>query len=68
MERSRFSHITEATYHIVMMSLNYVHHTERRLINGLFLHKRKQLTKKKKEKQQQQQKQTDKQSNKTPGR
>ena len=65
MERSRFSHTTEATYHIVMMSSNYVHHTERRPINGLFLYKRKQLTKKKEEKQQQQ---TDKQSNKTPGR
>ena len=64
-ERSRFSHTTEATYHIVMMSSNYVHHTERRPINGLFLYKRKQLTKKKEEKQQQQ---TDKQSNKTPGR
>lgn len=35
-------------------------------MNGLFLYKRKQLTKKKEEKQQQQQ--TDKQSNKTPGR
>lgn len=31
-----------------MMSSNYVHHTERRPINGLFLYKRKQLTKKKK--------------------
>ena len=70
MERSRFSHTTEATYHIVMMSSNYVYHTERRPINGLFLYKRKQLTKKKKEEkqQQQQQQQTDKQSNKTPGR
>lgn len=28
-----------------MMSSNYVYHTERRLIHGLFLHKRKQLTK-----------------------
>lgn len=47
-----------------MVSSNYVHHTERRLFKGLFLHKRKQLTKKEKK---QQQKQTDKQSNKTPG-
>ena len=64
-ERSRFSHTTEATYHIVMMSSNYVHHTERRPINGLFLYKRNNWQKKK-EKQQQQQ--TDKQSNKTSGR
>ena len=31
-----------------MVSSNYVHHTDRRLFQGLFLHKRKQLTKKKK--------------------
>ena len=31
-----------------MVSSNYVHHTERRLFQGLFLHKRKQLTKKRK--------------------
>ena len=31
-----------------MVSSNYVHHTERRLFQGLFLHKRKQLPKKRK--------------------